>query len=117
MLVLYSDVDENDAPTIVYNKSHIDVAKILQPEGDAGLSFMDLANKLNDLPLREQTLATGKAGTIYLCHPFVAHSAQDHRGKNPKLMAQPPLLLKGELTIEGKNDFTPVEMAIRLGLI
>src|SRR5690606_30065843 len=27
MLVLYSDVSENDAPTVIYGKSHIDVAK------------------------------------------------------------------------------------------
>jgi hypothetical protein len=116
MLVLYSDVEETDAPTVIYNKSHIDVAKILAAEGDSGLSFIALANRMNELPAREETLATGKAGTVYLCHPFLVHSAQNHKGKNPKFMAQPPLILKGELTIEGSHGFAPVERAIRAGL-
>jgi hypothetical protein len=29
---------------------------------------------------------------VYLCHPFIVHSAQPHRGKTPRFMAQPPLL-------------------------
>jgi hypothetical protein len=117
MLILYSDVGEMDAPTVIYNKSHMDVAKTLSPEGDAGLSFTALAARLKDLPAHGETLATGKAGTIYLCHPFLVHSAQVHKGKNPKFMAQPPLLLKSELTIEGSHDFAPVERAIRAALI
>jgi hypothetical protein len=114
MLILYSDVGEKDAPTVIYNKSHVDVAKILSPEGDAGLSFINLASRLNDLPLKDETLATGEAGTIYLCHPFLVHSAQPHHGMNPKFMAQPPLLLKSQLTIEGSDVYAPVEMAIQL---
>lgn len=116
MLVLYSDVGENDAPTVVYKKSHLDVARLLHPEGDAGLSFVEIANRLNELPKREEALATGSAGTVYLCHPFLVHSAQAHRGRTPKFMAQPPLLLKGELAIEGGGEYWPVEKAIRLGL-
>ena len=117
MLVLYSDVSEADAPTVIYKKSHIDVAKLLYPEGDSGLSFMDLAGQLDGLPKREETYATGKAGTVYLCHPFMVHAAQAHTGNTPKFMAQPPLLLRDELTIAGANaDFTPVEQAIRLAL-
>lgn len=115
MLILYSDVGENDAPTVVYPKSHIDVARLLYPAGEPGLSFMEIASKLDQLPSREQTLAVGEAGTVYLCHPFLVHSAQNHNGSNPKFMAQPPLLLKNELNIEGDVDFAPVERAIRLG--
>ena len=117
MLVLYSDVSENDAPTIIYKGSHIDVARILYPEGDEGLSFMSLAEKLKDLPKHEEVFATGKAGTVYLCHPFLVHAAQQHKGTTPKFMAQPPLLLKTELQIDGyEYEFAPVEQAIRLAL-
>lgn len=118
ILVLYSDVSENDAPTIVYKGSHIDVAKLLADKGDWGLSFTELANKLNELPQRDEVQSIGKAGTVYLCHPFLVHSAQNHKGNIPKFMAQPPLLLKTELIIEGENiEFSPVEKAIRLALI
>ena len=117
MLILYSDVSEADAPTMIYKGSHIDVAKLLYKEGEQGLSFMELAGKLDTLPDREKVTAVGKAGTIYLCHPFLVHAAQAHHGNNPKFMAQPPLLLRNELMIEGsETGYAPVEKAIRLAL-
>ncbi|CAD5277056.1 MULTISPECIES: phytanoyl-CoA dioxygenase [unclassified Imperialibacter] len=117
MLILYSDVSKNDAPTVIYKGSHIDVVSLLSKEGDQGLSFMALANKLEGLPKRGEVYATGKAGTVYLCHPFLIHSAQPHRGIAPKFMAQPPLLLRGELSISDADvGYTPVEQAIRLAL-
>lgn len=117
MLILYSNVSENDAPTIIYEGSHIDIARLLSEEGDLGLSFMEIAGKLEELPKRKEVYATGKAGTVYLCHPFLVHSAQPHKGSNPKFMAQPPLLLKGELTISDSDlGYSPVERAIRLGI-
>ncbi len=118
MLILYSDVSVNDAPTVIYEGSHIDVARLLSKEGDAGLSYMELAGRLDGLPERKKTFATGKAGTVYLCHPFLVHSAQPHRGNTPKFMAQPPLLLKGELAIsDAEAGYPPVAKAIRLGLV
>jgi hypothetical protein len=116
MLVLYSDVSEKDAPTIIYEGSHKDVVRLLSQEGDSGLSFMELAKKLDGLPERKEVYATGKAGTVYLCHPFLVHSAQVHRGMTPKFMAQPPLLLKQELSISNSDHYSPVEEAIRLAL-
>jgi hypothetical protein len=117
MLFLFSDVSEHDAPTRIRAGSHIDVARILKPEGDAGLSFMELAERLHPLPERKEALATGEAGTVYLCHPFIIHAAQPHRGKEPRFMAQPPLQLKGELDPDGTEALlTPVEQAIRFAL-
>jgi hypothetical protein len=117
MLILYSDVTENDAPTIIYKRSHIDVARLLHKYGDAGLSFMQLAKKLDQLPERETVYASGKPGTIYLCHPFLVHAAQAHKGNNPRFLAQPPLFLRKELVIaNGDVGYAPVEEAIRLGV-
>lgn len=116
MLILYSDVGHQDAPTIIYKGSHLDVAKLLASKGDRELSFMELASALNDFPQREKEYAMGKAGTIYLCHPFLVHAAQVHQGNNPKFMAQPPLLIKGELCISNsETGYSPVEEAIRMG--
>src|SRR5699024_10136543 len=117
MLILYSDVSKNDAPTVIYEGSHIDVAGLLSNKGESGLSFMELANKLEELPKRKVVYATGDAGTVYLCHPFLVHSAQPHRGSTPKFMAQPPLLLRGELSVsDSEVGYSPVEKAIRLGI-
>ncbi|MCB9281877.1 MAG: phytanoyl-CoA dioxygenase family protein [Lewinellaceae bacterium] len=117
MLFLFSDVSEPDAPTRIKAGSHLDVAKILAPEGENGLSFMELAQKLDALPECEEVLATGKAGTVYLCHPFIVHAAQPHRGKNPKFMAQPPLHTRIDFDIEQpEQTANPVERAIMMGL-
>ncbi|SKB81192.1 phytanoyl-CoA dioxygenase family protein [Dyadobacter psychrophilus] len=113
MLFLYSDVETHDAPTRIRVGSHLDVARLLLPKGDDGLGFMEVAGELDKLPVREEVLATGKAGTVYLCHPFLVHAAQPHHGQNPKFMAQPPLLLRNELHIHGES---PVEEAIRLAI-
>jgi hypothetical protein len=117
MLFLFSDVSENDAPTRIRVGSHLDVASLLNREGESGLSFMELAGKLTGLPERSEIPATGKAGDVYLCHPFLVHAAQPHYGKEPRFLAQPPLLLKDELQIEGaQRRYFPVEEAIRLGI-
>lgn len=117
MLFLFSDVGEADAPTRIRVGSHREVARILAPAGDAGLSFMDLAGRLDATAHLPLALATGAAGTVYLCHPFLAHAAQPHRGREPRFMAQPPLLPAEPLRIERADGaYSLVEQAIREGL-
>lgn len=117
MLFLFSDVTACDAPTRIRVGSHRDVARLLQTAGEPGLPFMELAGKLAGLPKRDEIVATGKAGTVYLCHPFLVHAAQPHQGKEPRFLAQPPLFLRDELRIEdATGGCTPVEEAIRLSL-
>lgn len=117
MLFLFSDIDENDAPTRISTGSHADVAKLLAPFGEHGLSFMEIAQKLSSLPSRPEVMATGTAGTVYLCHPFLVHAAQAHRGTTPRFLAQPSLELNEPYFLEGDIDLAPpVEKAIRLAL-
>ena len=117
MLFLFSDVCESDAPTVIKVASHLDVARILEPEGERGLSFMELVHRLDSLPRREEVWATGKAGTVYLCHPFIVHAAQDHHGQTPKFMAQPPLFLKKDFNIHRPDrQLCAVEKAIVRGI-
>ena len=117
MLFLFSDVTDQDAPTILKIGSHLDVATILAPVGEKGLSFMELAQQLNTIPERQEALATGKAGTVYLCHPFMVHAAQDHRGTNPKFMAQPALMTKNDFELKENDESScPVEKAILMAV-
>lgn len=117
MLFLFSDVGERDAPARIRIGSHLDVARLLKPSGEAGLSFMELAKKLYVTATRQQVLATGKAGTVYLCHPLLVHAAQPHHGDNPRFMAQPPLYPAREFQIERPDgNYSPVETAIRKGI-
>ncbi len=97
MLFLFSDVGESDAPTLIRVGSHLDVARILSPAGDNSLSARDLAaaEGFAETAARREVLATGDAGTVYLCHPFLVHAAQQHRGSRPRFLAQPPLVPAG----------------------
>lgn len=117
MLFLFSDMSEWDAPTRILVGSHLDVAKILLPAGEAGLPFIELAGKLDVCQNRPVELATGEACTVYLCHPFLVHAAQPHRGTEPRFLAQPPLLPAQPLQIHRPDGtYSPVELAIRLGI-
>jgi hypothetical protein len=93
MLFLFSDVGADDAPTRIRVGSHREMARILEPAGEAGMSLRELAvNGFSETADCGEVIATGEAGTVYLCHPFLVHAAQRHRGLRPRFMAQPPLL-------------------------
>jgi hypothetical protein len=53
----------------------------------------------------------------YLCHPFLIHAAQRHRGAVPRFMAQPPVIPVGELDLDRPDgSYSPVERAVLRGL-
>ncbi len=117
MLFLFSDVGADDAPTRIRAGSHLDVARILAPAGETGLSLREIVPQLPVTAGRREVMATGPAGTVYLCHPFLVHAAQMHRGKRPRFLAQPPLLPSAPLRLAGAGlDASPVERAISLAL-
>ena len=120
MLFLFSDIAENDAPTRIRVGSHLDVARILAPAGDYGFSLLELATTTNifaDTAAHPEVLATGEAGTVYLCHPFLVHAAQPHRGSRPRFLAQPPLMPAAPFLLDRADGaYSPVEQAIRLAL-
>jgi hypothetical protein len=115
-LFLLSDVGELDAPTRIRVGSHMVVARLLERSGDAGVALRSL--DLTSTASCSEIFATGEAGTVYLCHPFLVHAAQTNRGDSPRFMAQPPLFLKKELDVqrETAQPIFPVEEAIRRGL-
>jgi hypothetical protein len=118
MLFLFSDIGPDDAPTRLRLGSHLAIARRLAPHGERGLSLNELAaNGFAESAGDAQVSATGEAGTVYLCHPFLVHAAQPHRGSRPRFLAQPALLPAGELQIDrGDGDYSPVEQAIRMAL-
>lgn len=112
MLFLFSDVGPDDGPTILRKGSHARIARQLLPRGETGMTLAELAaDGFASTRDCEEALATGQAGTVYLCHPFVVHSAQAHRGTHPRFMAQPPLLPTGQF--DPALPPSPVQIAIR----
>lgn len=116
MLFLFSDIGDEDAPTRIRAGSHVDIARQLAPAGEAGLTLRELAaDGFARSAHRREVLATGAAGTVYLCHPFLVHAAQPHRGTHPRILAQPPLLPAVPLD-PWRAHASPVETAIRAAL-
>ncbi len=116
MLFLFSDVGDDGAPTRIRVGSHLDMARMLAPAGEKGLSLRELAgNGFAETASRPEVLATGEAGTVYLCHPFLVQAAQPHRGVRPRFLAQPPLLPNEPFLLEREDGaYSPVEQAIRM---
>ncbi|WP_322893665.1 MULTISPECIES: phytanoyl-CoA dioxygenase family protein [unclassified Yoonia] len=112
MLFLFSDVGRDAAPTRIRTGSHRQIARELLPYGSAGATLRQLSAdgyaSTADCP---EALATGAAGTVYLCHPFMVHAAQPHRGTQPRFMAQPPLLPTA--AFDPALPPSPVQIAIR----
>ncbi len=112
MLFLFSDVGNDDAPTRIRKGSHKTIARELLRYGKQGATLRQLsADGYASTQDCSVDFATGEAGTVYLCHPFLVHSAQPHRGSKPRFMAQPPLLPKG--TFDPALEPSPVQIAIR----
>jgi Phytanoyl-CoA dioxygenase (PhyH) len=116
-LFLFSDVDDDSAPTRLRRGSHQDVARVLAPSGDEGLEQDEaMWRRIDEASAHRPTvLATGSAGDVYLCHQLLVHAASwPHRGRIPRVMAQPSVVLLGEYRLPGlpAASPSPAEQAI-----
>jgi hypothetical protein len=120
LLCLLSDVGTEDAPSRLLPGSHLEMAYLLEAAGEIGLPGA-FAGQESQIPLpteqREEVLATGSAGDVFVCHPFLVHAASwPHRGGRPRFLAQPPISLLGSLDLgDPLHQLSPVARAIRLG--
>lgn len=114
-LFLFTDVGPEDAPTRLLGGSHLAVPQFLAPYGEAGTCADGEFWRPSTLCL-PVAHATGSAGDIYLCHPFIVHTATwPHRGLGPRMIAQPAVHVQGGFAIDG-SDRSPVARAIAAGL-
>lgn len=118
LLFLFTDVHDADAPTRIRVGSHLDVPRILAPYGEDGVSIFRAAQQIDAANAhRPLALATGSAGDVFVCHPFLVHAAQPHHGTRPRFLAQPPIAPDVPLDPFGPlAALSPVELAIRRGL-
>lgn len=116
-LFLLTDVGPLDAPTELKVGSHLDVPALLAPHGDGGIPFHGVSTVLGSTTLeRPSAFATGLAGDVFVCHPFLVHRATwPHDGVTPRIIAQPEVGLIEPLPLDGR-DPSVVEQAILMGL-
>jgi hypothetical protein len=117
-LFLFTDVTDDDAPTELIVGSHLDVPRVLLPYGEPGVCFGEVVGQLSASTFeRPHIHATGHAGDVYLCHPFMAHRATwPHRGIAPRIIAQPPVMIHQPFALRDAPDLCAVERAILRGL-
>jgi hypothetical protein len=79
--------------------------------GEAGMSFYRAAELAAQASAgRPTALATGQAGDVFLCHPFLVHAASwPHTGLHPRIMAQPGVALDDSFPLA--PPLSPVERA------
>ena len=111
-LYLFSDVDAASAPTRVRPGSHRDAARVLAPAGDEGMPWTQAAQLAAQASAaRPTSLVTGRAGDVFLCHPFLVHAASwPHCGRHPRIMAQPGVALHDAFPVV--TPLSPVELAM-----
>jgi hypothetical protein len=117
-LFLFTDVDPHNAPTRIRVGSHMDVPQVLLPYGDRGASGTVLSPQVEAASAdRPVTFATGIAGDVFICHPFLVHAAQPHHGTRPRFMAQPCIHpSKDHLEAPYAGNDAPVGRTIRQAL-
>jgi len=117
-LFLFTDVGDADAPTEILAGSHLDVPRVLAPAGDRGVFFGDVSGKLPASTWRRPRVrATGRAGDVYVCHPFLVHRATwPHCGSTPRMVAQPAIALREPFALCDGPEVCAVERAILRGL-
>jgi hypothetical protein len=114
-LFLFTDVGRDDAPTRLLCGSHLAVPQFLAPYGEAGTDSDTEFWRPSTL-CRMASHATGRAGDVFLCHPFIVHTATwPHRGAGPRMIAQPAVNAPAGFTLDG-SDPSPVAQAIVKGL-
>jgi hypothetical protein len=117
-LFLFSDVGPDDAPTELKVGSHLDVPPLLLPFGVRGAPFWRVSRRLPERTYeRPSAFATGRAGDVIVCHPFLVHRATwPHRGTTPRIMSQPGVMRHEPFALVGPDPL-PVERAIRQALV
>ncbi len=117
-LFLFTNVGEHDAPTLALRGSHLDIAAVLGRAGDAGPEWSELEPHVPASMFERDVVAvTGQAGDVYLCHPFLVHRASwPHRGRSPRIVAQPSIWLKEPYDLHDEARALAVERAIHAGI-
>ena len=74
----------------------------------AGVVFDRVSTLSGPVSTSGAALATGRAGDVFLCHPFLVHAASwPHRGRRPRMIAQPGVALHGQYAWRAAPGETP----------
>ena len=116
-IVLWTDIEPEAGGTFLACDSVPLVARFLaeHPEGVAPGGFPSLEMKRQCHDFEE---ATGRAGDVFLMHPFMLHAASRNAKRHQRIISNPPTKLEAPMNFNRTNpaDQSVVERAILRGL-
>ena len=127
MIILWSDVDEKGGATIIVPDSISPTAQHLlnNPQGVCPVDtdvreYLKLDEKYAMLEVnsliqkcKDFRYATGKAGDVYLLHPFMLHAASQNFTQSIRFITNPPASAKEPFNFNRANqNYSPVEACI-----
>lgn len=118
-IFLWSDVDDDDGPTLLCPGSHRPTARLLadhEPEGIAGDRVLAVVHE--NAQIDEVVPTTGEAGDLIVCHPFLVHSVNPAGPRVARRISNVAIHGYGPLDVGTASQSTsPVERAIASALV
>lgn len=115
-VVLWTDVVHQGGPTFLANDSVAPIARFLvaRPEGVMPNDF-DFRARIRECSRFSE--ATGRAGDVFLIHPYLLHAVSQNVLRVPRAITNPPLALREPMRFDRADGaYSPVERAILNGL-
>ena len=113
-IFLFSDIDPGGGGTALSLGSHKITARILRDAEPDGLDAHELLKRVNQYPRERVIEATGKAGDVFLMHPFMSHARSANTGERVRFICNPCFSLKEPMDLQRNEgeEYSPVESAI-----
>jgi hypothetical protein len=117
-IFLWTDVGDEDSPTLLCPGSHRSIARLLADHEPAGIpGDRVLAVVHESAQVTEVVPATGEAGDLIVCHPFLVHSINPVGPRRARYVSNVAVHGSGPLRVGHEPGPTsPVERAIALAL-
>jgi hypothetical protein len=108
---LWQEVGGDDSPTLLAPGSHRDVARLLASHEPDGIPGDEIIQSVHDgITVEHAVAATGEAGDVYLCHPFLAHTINPVGPEGARIISN--CWIHGRRDIDPGTPTTAVERAI-----
>jgi hypothetical protein len=113
-IFILSDIGPGDGGTAIDLGSHKITARVLADAEPDGLDLRELCKRVAAHPLGKIVEATGRAGDLFLNHPFMRHARSPNTGTSVRFICNPCIILHEPMNLkrDDPSGYSPVEAAI-----
>jgi hypothetical protein len=119
-IFFWDTIGPDDGPTLLGSGSHGTVARLLASREPEGIPGSEIAAAVHEHVSRDRLqaeLATGEAGDVILCHPFLAHTINPNGSSRPRYISNVAVHAVADMNFdEQRRTLSPVETAIAQAL-